>query len=93
MYNDSNLIVFPFFACYALFTGGVDMAFTFCLYMIAFCVAFSFLVCLIITVIFIAVLLLQLLYQFPYLVWAGWTGKAISCPVRFLSHILPFQDM
>lgn len=56
------------------------MAFTFCLYMIAFCVAFSFLVCSIITVIFIAVLLLQLLYQFPYLVWAGWTGKAISHP-------------
>ena len=51
------------------------MAFTFCLYMIAFCVAFGFLICLIGTLIIAAIFLLLLLYEFPYLVWAGWTGK------------------
>lgn len=56
------------------------MAFTFCLYMIAFGIALSFLICLIGTVIIAAIFLLLLLYEFPYLVWAGWTGKAVSCP-------------
>lgn len=51
------------------------MAFTFCLYIIAFGVALSFLVCLILTAVFIAIILLQMLYQLPYLVWASWTGK------------------
>lgn len=24
--------------------------------------------------------IVQLIYQFPYLIWAAWTGKAASCP-------------